>query len=120
MRFILTGFTQNTGVRVFTFDGIGADQTRTGFIVKTDLALSRKYDIRLQELPLLCRELLERRDQAEEARTFTFSEAEMIAHASNCAAEREVRQKRNAMHKAPGKGVGTAWRTPQRTEGAAQ
>lgn len=103
MRFILTGFTQNTGFRVFTFEGIAADQTRTRFVVDTDLALTRRYGIRLQELPLLCRELLERCDEGEQARAFTFTEAEMVAHASSCAAEQEVRQRRNSMHKPPGK-----------------
>jgi hypothetical protein len=106
MRFILTGFTQNTGVRAFTFERIAADLTRAGFIVKTDLALTRKYDIRLQELPLLCRKLLERCDESEQERTFTFSEAEMISHASNCAVEREVRQKKNSMRKPFAKQVG--------------
>jgi hypothetical protein len=116
MRFILQGFTQDTGFRVFKFEGIAADQTRTGFVVETDLALTRRYGIRLQELPLLCRELLERRDEAEQARTFIFTEAEMVVHASSQAAEREVRQRRNSMHRAPGKQAGIAWRTPQINE----
>jgi hypothetical protein len=90
MRFILQGFTQDTGFRVFKFEGIAADQTRTGFVVETDLALTRRYGIRLQELPLLCRELLERRDEAEQARTFIFTEAEMVMHKSSQAAERQV------------------------------
>jgi hypothetical protein len=116
MRFILQGFTQNTGFRVVKFEGIAADQTRTGFVVETDLALTRRYGIRLQELPLLCRELLERCDEGEQARTFTFTEAEMVLHASSQAAEREVRQRRNSMHGAPGKQAGTAWRTAQVSE----
>jgi hypothetical protein len=39
--------------------------TRTHFVVRADLELMRKYEIRVQELPLLCRRLLERRDQEE-------------------------------------------------------
>jgi hypothetical protein len=99
MRFILTGFTQDTGFRVFTFEGVGPDQTRTGFSVGTDLALSRRYGIRMQELPLLCREFLERCSEGEQARTFTFTEAEMLVYANRCEAERQARPKRNSTFK---------------------
>lgn len=115
MQFILTGFTQDLGFRVFAFEGIGEDRTRTVFVVRTDLALTRRYGIRLQELPLLCRGLLERRDESEQERTFTFSEAEMLSHANSCTLEREARQGRKAAHKPPpGKQIGAAWRAPQR------
>ena len=113
MRFVLTGFTQVTGFRVFTFERIADDRTRTTFAVKTDLALTRRYDIRLQELPLLCRELLERCDEDEQKRTFTYTEAEMVLHASGCAAEREAHKRKNPYTKPHGKPAGVAWRTPQ-------
>jgi hypothetical protein len=83
------------------------------FAVKTDLALTRRYDILLQELPLLCWEILARRHEDEQARTFTYTEAEMVPHASGCAAEQEARQRKNPIHKSHGKPVGVAWRTPQ-------
>lgn len=51
MQFILTGFTPDTGFRVFAFQGIGTDRTRTDFTVRTDLSLIRRYGIRMQELP---------------------------------------------------------------------
>ena len=77
MQFILTGFTQDREFRVFAFEGIDADRVRTPFTVRADLALSRTYGIRLQELPLMCRAILEaprgrsgRRD-AQNALTFT-------------------------------------------------
>jgi hypothetical protein len=98
-RFILTGFTQNTGIRLFTFEGIGADQTRTGFTVRTDLALSRRYGIQMQELPLLCQRLLERQDEGTHTRAFTFTESEMVLHAHNCAAEREAHKTKRFMRK---------------------
>ena len=114
MQFTLTGFTQDTGCRVFTFEGIGADKIRVGFVVRTDLALSRKYGIRLQELPLLCQRLLERRDEGEKARTFTFTEADMLVHANSCAAERESRQHKKLLHKPPSnKPTGTVWPAPE-------
>ena len=113
MRFVLTGFTEVTGFRVFTFEGIAEDRTRRTFAVSTNLALTRRYDIQLQELPLLCRELLERCDEHEKKRTFTYTEAEMVLHASSCAAEQEARKRKNPHTKSHGKPVGVAWRTPQ-------
>jgi len=63
--------------------------------VRTDLDLIG-VRIRVQELPLLCRALLERRDEAELEHTWIFTEEDMRAYASNCAAERDEakRQKR--------------------------
>ncbi len=107
MQFILTGFTQNTGFRVFAFERIGADRTRTPFTVGTDLELIRKYGIRVQELPLLCRGLLERHDETEQERTWIFTEDEMRLYASNCAAEREAAQKKKWLRKAAMAQVGT-------------
>src|SRR5579871_857548 len=80
MQFILVGFNQEMDFRAFAFQGIGADKTRTDFTVRADLALSRKYGIRVQELPLLCRRLLERDDQTEEKRTLTLTEEDMRLH----------------------------------------
>lgn len=90
MQFILKGFSQAMGFRVFAFEGIAADRTRTVFTVRTDLALTRRYGIRLQELPLLCRKVLERRDEGENKRTFTYTEEDMCLHASDCAAARDA------------------------------
>ncbi len=61
MQFSLIGFRQDTGFRVFTFEGTAADHTRTAYTVRADLALTRKHGIRVQEFALLCREILGRR-----------------------------------------------------------
>jgi hypothetical protein len=92
-QFILQGFSEVTGFRIFAFEGITADRTRAEFTVKTDLALTRRYGIRLQELPLLCRAVLERLHEGGEARAFTYTEADMCVYAS-CAAAREEAAKR--------------------------
>ena len=84
---------------MFTFERIAEDQTRTRFAVKTDLALTRRYDIRLQELPLLCREILERCDEDEKARTFTYTEAEMVLHASGVRVGARGAQEKESVHK---------------------
>src|SRR5271166_519799 len=90
MQFVITGFTQDMGFRVFTFDGIAADWGRTAFIVRADLALARRYGIRLQELPLMCRGLLERSDESDEKHSVTFNEEDMRVYASDCAAKKEA------------------------------
>jgi len=53
------GFDQAAGVRLYAFQG-DADGIRTDYTVGVDLALTASHGIRIQELPLLCRELLER------------------------------------------------------------
>jgi hypothetical protein len=116
MQFILRGFTQDTGFRVFAFEGIAGDRSRTEFTVRTDLALIRRYGIRVQELPLLCRGLLEQRDESGPERTMTFTEDGMRQHADTCAAERDAAQKKRLMHKhrAPAKPSAIGWSIPQR------
>ena len=115
MQFILTGFNQDVGLRVFAFEGIAADRTRTEFRVGVDLALIPRYGIRMQELPLLCRELLDRRGEDEEKRTLTFTEEEMRLYADSCATAREVAaQKRKPSRRPPTDHIGAAWRAPQR------
>src|ERR1700728_4994471 len=90
MQFILTGFTQDKEFRVFAFEGIAAERVRTPFTVRADLALSRTYGIRLQELPLMCRAILERREEGEAQNALTFTEDAMRLHASNCVAARAL------------------------------
>ena len=113
MQFVLTGFTQDIGFRVFAFEGIAGDRTRTPFTVRMDLALSRKYGIRIQELPLLCLGLLERRDEGEQAHSMTFPEEGMRLHADTCAAERDAAAKRKSMRRVPSNQTGSGWRVPQ-------
>src|SRR5215471_8303682 len=67
MRFILKGFTQEMGFRIFEFVKVDEDQTRTEYTISADLALTRRYDIRIQDLPLLCRLSLERHEAAADA-----------------------------------------------------
>jgi hypothetical protein len=86
VRFSMTGFTQDGGSRVFAFTRVEADGTRAEFTVKADLALSRKYAISVQELPLLCRLFLEGMSEADEMRALTYTEDQMSLHAKECAA----------------------------------
>src|SRR5581483_7798890 len=73
MVFILTGFHQAQGIRYYVYQGQHEDRTSTEFTVDADVRLLPKYNIALQELPLLCRRLLENEhpDASRPAVTFT-------------------------------------------------
>jgi hypothetical protein len=110
MQFTLTGFTQDTGCRVFAYEGIGEDRVRMRFTVRADLAMSRKYGIRLQELPLMCLGILERSVVAAETgaaqkaadRKLTYSEAAMMQYSDDCVAARGAAAlKRTSMRRTP-------------------
>jgi hypothetical protein len=114
MQFILTGFTQDTAFRVFQFDFVGAAQPRTQFTVRADLGLIRRYGIRLQDLPLLCRGVLEGREETGEARAFTFTEEKMDLHMKDAAAAKEIAAQRKKPARRPmNENLGAAWRGSQ-------
>lgn len=111
MPFVLTGFTTKEGFRVFAFEQVAADRSRAPYTVKADLALIRRYDIRVQDLPLLCRGLLDRRDESEENRMLTFTEEDMQIHARDCAATKSAAaQKRKTPRRVPSENLGASWR----------
>jgi len=101
MQYVLTGFTPDSGFRVFAFQGVRADQTRALFTVRADLALIRTYGILVQELPLLCRALLERSDEGAAEHALTFSEDEMRVHAGHRAADRDAAQRKKSLRRIP-------------------
>jgi hypothetical protein len=112
LQFVLTGFTHDKEFRVFTFEGISADRMRAVFTVRADLNLSRRYGIRFQELPLICRALLEGMGEGELQHTFTFTEDAMRLRASNVAAtQASAALNRKPPRKRPTENNGTAWRT---------
>ena len=100
MHYILTGFRQDEGFRIFSFQRIEAGQTSTNFTIRADLALAHKYDIRLQELPLLCRALIE---QAQEAtgELMTYSEEDMRLHQNRCVEDLRLAQQRKKAVRRP-------------------
>jgi hypothetical protein len=105
MQFALTGFTEHLGFRIFAFEGVAAGHERNKFTVKTELVLTRRYGIRLQELPLLCRGLLDRLEENAEVQSLTFTEEHMRACADERAATRDASAKRK---KSPPKPTGAA------------
>ena len=110
-QFTLKGFTQVLGRRVFEFEGVTADRTRSLFTVSADLALSRRYAIRLQELPLLCRSFLERCYEGEEQQEFAYTEEEMRLYADGVTAREEAAKLRRSPRRPASQQVGAAWRT---------
>jgi len=119
MQFILTGFTQDMAFRVFAFERMGSDRVRTKVAVKADLAMTRRYGIQMQELPLLCRNLLERSDSGEGSQTLTFSEDDMCVHAKDRASAKEAAaNRRKSPRRTPSENVGAAWRGHQPIAGA--
>lgn len=110
MQYMLRGFTHQLGFRLFTFELIDERRVRTDFVVKADLNLLRKYSIPVQEAALLCRGLLEQRNQDEAQRTFTYDEAQMRSYANACAVQREAAKNRKAPRRAPSQNTGAAWR----------
>jgi hypothetical protein len=106
MQYVLTGFTQVGGFRVYAFNGIRADQTRTAFTVRADLSLIRTHSILVQELPLLCRALLEesmleQTGELSAERSLTYSEDAMRRHADVRTADKEAAQRKKSLRKVP-------------------
>jgi hypothetical protein len=94
-QFFLTGFSQAAGIRTYAFQG-RIDATRIDYTVEVDLALIPGFGIRIQDLPLLCRELLQQQTQPDEISAVVFTEQRMRSHAEKLAvtrAEAELKKK---------------------------
>jgi hypothetical protein len=113
MEFVLVGFGDERSIRRFVFEGIATDRTRKQFSVTVDLSTLRKHQIAIQELPLLCRRLLERESVVNPSHAFEYSEQLMRDHQDQClAAKREADLKKRAPRRpAPSLATGQAWRT---------
>lgn len=74
MPFILLGFSQENTIRHFAFERVSADGTRGQFKVDADLQLVREFKIKVQELPLICRRMLESQPVELEAQDLTLTE----------------------------------------------
>lgn len=108
--FILRGFSHSMGARVFAFERVAADQSRVAVSVAADLNLTRRYGISLQELPLLCRAVLERSEEEPGRRAFVYTEEQMRLHSECVAARAEAVRQRKPPRKPAGEQGGTAWR----------
>ena len=93
MDFVLIGFSQAAGVRRFSFNRIEADRSRTPFTITADLRMLRTVGITVQELPLMCRRLLESTSGEGESRVIEFTEQQLRNHAAETAALSKPRTK---------------------------
>jgi hypothetical protein len=95
------------GVRQFAFDCIREDRSKMMVNIRADLTMARKYDIRLQELPLICRQFLDRLGEGGLKPDVTVTEDQMAAirNAAQSAAEKKPRKPTR-----PSPGTGQAWR----------
>ena len=101
---VLTGFTHESGFRVFTFDRVNGKGSRTKCIVRAEMALVREYGIPIQDLPLLCRGLLdhiEDREDESDALSITFAAEAMRGCADERAAARTAAANRRKPPRKP-------------------
>ncbi|MBZ5606171.1 MAG: hypothetical protein LAO79_28095 [Acidobacteriia bacterium] len=92
--FILTGFNHDLGFRVFEFDYREKGRTVTQHTVRADLLLVRKHGIHIQDLPLLCRKVLDDCEDQDRTGSMTLSEAAMVACAEQAAARHQAGKRR--------------------------
>lgn len=98
--FVLSGFHQQDGIRYYLFQRPDDGGAAIEFTVDADVTLLRKYGIVLQELPLLCRHLLEKQDVGSPVRAVTFSEDLMKEQADHRAAVKyAAQQKKKVYHR---------------------
>jgi len=103
VQFLLTGFTHAAGIRTYAFEG-RAQAERIDYTVEVDLALVLGYGIRIQDLPLLCRELLQQGAEPEGTKAFVFTEQRMRSHAERLSLARREAERR----KKPSRHLGSA------------
>lgn len=112
-QFVLRGFRQVVDLRVFTFERIARDHSRSLFTVRADLALARRHRVPLQELPLLCRAVLDQLHEGGDQRAFVFTEGDMRLYAVGVAERAAAARQRKPPRRPHTENVGAGWRHPQ-------
>ena len=111
--FTLIGFSQQGSVRHFAFQCRNDDWSHSDFTVDADTNLIRRYGISLQELPLLCRRLLEETSPVTPGCVLIFGEDKMQRHADQRqTSERIAQEKKRPPRKPNSDNLGQAWRGP--------
>jgi hypothetical protein len=98
-------------VRQFAFEGLEEDRVRPQFTVRADLSLIRAYGIHIQDLPVLCRDLLERCDVGTGASALTFTEENMRLHQVDRLAAQSAHKRRTTSRRPLAANTGNGWRT---------
>jgi len=100
MEFVLTGFRQEKNVRQYAFQSVAAGRRLADFTVGVDLSSVHKYGIPQQELPLLCRRLLEE-NPPEEAGALMYTEIDMAGYAKVRATQKSEADAKKRAHFRP-------------------
>jgi hypothetical protein len=121
MEFVLIGFRQEKNIRRYAFDAVSSSHVRTHVTVGADLSLARAYRIPLQELPLLCRRLLEDLTEAQTTQPtkagsakpqaskngglslekLMYTEKEMLGYAKDRAVAETLAEQKRRAHRVP-------------------
>jgi hypothetical protein len=110
--FTLIGFSQEGSIRHFAFQSRNDDRSHSDFTVDADTNLIRRYGISLQELPLLCRRLLEE-IPVTPGSALTIAEDRMQRHANERQANERIAEEKKRPARKPNSGnLGEAWRGP--------
>src|SRR5690349_3371923 len=80
MQCIFNGFQQSGTLRSFAFTVVSENVPRIQVAVGVDTAVSRKFGISLQELPLICRETLSSRYVVGANSALTVGEEELLEY----------------------------------------
>ena len=104
MEFVFTGFNQKDTTRLYAFQRVDTDRSRTDYAVTTDVTLAFKHKIPLQDLPLLCRALLEGKEPSPPG-TVIFTEKDMLAFVHRRSAERDEVLRKKAHHRPFGRKI---------------
>jgi hypothetical protein len=110
VNFVFTGFRQDDSVRHYVFQSVTRPSEK--FTVGADLNLVRKHNIPLQELPLLCRRLLEAEDAPRKSPSLVFTEQDMLGYVEKRArVAHDAELKRRKFRVAASPRIGEAWRS---------
>ena len=110
MNFVFTGFRQDDSLRHYLFQSVTRPSEK--FTVGADLNLVRKHSIPLQELPLLCRRLLEAKDEPLNSPSLVFTEQDMLGYVEKRArAAHDAELKRRKFRIAASRRIGEAWQS---------
>jgi hypothetical protein len=99
-----TGFHQTQNVRRYQFQVVDLQRRRLDFSIDADLDLMRRYNLSIQEMPLLCRRLLETQltgQESFEATAQIFGETEMRQLADHRNAAKQALEQRRRPHRPP-------------------
>lgn len=98
---ILTGFREANGIRSYVYQCQHDDGSSREFTVDAEVKLLQKHGIGLQELPLLCRRLLEKQNPDVLLRTVTFTEDLMKEQADQRMALKQAARDKKKPYRRP-------------------